>query len=55
MYFEKQGEKIRLAKKIPQNMAIFDEQIVFLSLYDLTIPKNNRTDVIIRIKILQIT
>ncbi len=48
--FEKQGEKIRLAKKVPQNMAIFDEQIVFLSLTDLTIPKNNRTDVIIRNK-----
>jgi len=48
--FEKQGEKIRLAKKVPQNMAIFDEHIVFLSLTDLTIPKNNRTDVIIRNK-----
>lgn len=48
--FEKQGEKIRLAKKVPQNMAIFDEQIVFLSLTDLTIPKNNRTDLIIRNK-----
>ncbi|MBS1492666.1 MAG: TrmB family transcriptional regulator [Bacteroidetes bacterium] len=50
MYFEKQGEKIKLSKSIPQNLAIFDQQIVFLSLSDLTIPKNNRTDVIIRNK-----
>jgi len=48
--FEKQGEKIRLAKKVPQNMAIFDRQIVFLSLMDSTIPKNNRTDIIVRNK-----
>jgi len=48
--FEKQGEKIRLAKKVPQNLAIFDGEIVFISLSDSTIPKNNRTDVIIRNK-----
>jgi len=48
--FEKQGEKIRLSKKVPQNLAIFDGEIVFISLSDLTIPKNNRTDVIIRNK-----
>ncbi|MBX7046898.1 MAG: hypothetical protein K1X86_13795 [Ignavibacteria bacterium] len=49
-YFEKQGEKIHLSKKVPQNMAIFDQQIVFISLSDLTIPKNNRTDIIVRNK-----
>lgn len=48
--FQKEGEQIKLAKKVPQNMAIFDQHIVFLSLSDLTIPKNNRTDVIIRNK-----
>jgi sugar-specific transcriptional regulator TrmB len=48
--FEKQGEKIRLAKKVPQNLAIFDGEIVFISLSDTTMPKNNRTDVIIRNK-----
>jgi sugar-specific transcriptional regulator TrmB len=48
--FEKQGEEIRLAKIVPQNMAIFDQHVVFLSLSDITIPKNNRTDVIIRNK-----
>ena len=31
-------------------MAIFDQQIVFISLSDLTIPKNNRTDIIVRNK-----
>ena len=48
--FEAQGEKIRLSKKVPQNLAIFDGEIVFISLSDLTIPKNNRTDIIIRNK-----
>jgi len=48
--FERQGEKIRLAKKVPQNMAIFDQTTVFISLSDLTIPRNNRTDIIIRNK-----
>lgn len=48
--FEKQGEKIRLSQNVPQNVAIFDEQIVFLSLMDLTMPASNRTDVIIRNK-----
>lgn len=50
LFFQKQGEEIKLAKTIPQNMAIFDGEIVFLSLMDLTIPRNNRTDVIIRNK-----
>jgi sugar-specific transcriptional regulator TrmB len=49
-YFEKQGEKIKLAPKIPQNMAVFDRQTVFVSLIDDTISKNNRTDMIIRNK-----
>lgn len=49
-FFEKQGEKIKLASKIPQNMAIFDRQVVFVSLIDETISKNNRTDMIIRNK-----
>lgn len=48
--FEKQGEKIKLTKHVPQNLAIFDREIIFLSLTDPTIPKNNRTDVIIRNK-----
>lgn len=46
--FEKEGEQIRLADKVPQNMAIFDRKVVFISLVDKTKTKNNRTDVIIR-------
>lgn len=48
--FEKQGEKIKLAERVPQNMVIFDRQIVYLSLVDSSKPKNNRTDLIIRNK-----
>ena len=46
--FEKEGEQIRLAEKVPQNIAIFDRKVVFTSLVDKTKTKNNRTDVIIR-------
>lgn len=48
--FEKQGEKIRLANKVPQNVAIFDREIVFTSLIDETKTKNKKTDLIIRNK-----
>lgn len=48
--FQKQGEQIKLAHKVPQIMAIFDKQTVFISLIDETITKNNRTDIIIRNK-----
>lgn len=48
--FEKQGEKIKLAERVPQNMVIFDRQIVYLSLVDNSTPKTNRTDLIIRNK-----
>lgn len=48
--FVKNGEQIKLSNKVPQNMAIFDGLIVFISLIDETISKNNRTDMIIRNK-----
>lgn len=48
--FEKQGEKIKLSERVPQNMVIFDREIVYLSLVDKSLPKNNRTDLIIRNK-----
>ncbi|HRE40766.1 MAG TPA: helix-turn-helix domain-containing protein [Ignavibacteria bacterium] len=48
--FQKQGEQIKLASKVPQIMAIFDKQTVFISLIDETVTKNNRTDIIIRNK-----
>ena len=46
--FEKQGEQVRLAKEVFQNMIIFDRKIVFVSLADPKIPKYNRSDVIIK-------
>ncbi len=46
--FEKEGEQIRLAEKVPQNMAIFDRRIVFTNLVDKTRTKENKTDIIIR-------
>lgn len=45
--FEKRGEQVKLSGKINQNMAIFDRKIVFISLVDLSIPKYNRSDIII--------
>jgi sugar-specific transcriptional regulator TrmB len=42
------GEEIRLAEKVSQNIAIFDRKTAFISLIDPTIPKYNRSDVIIR-------
>jgi len=46
--FEKEGEEIRLAEKVPQNIAIFDRKVSFINLVDKTKTKNNKTDVIIR-------
>jgi len=46
--FSKQGEQIRLSKSVPQNIAIFDRKIVFISLVDPIIPKYNRSDIIVK-------
>jgi hypothetical protein len=46
--FEKQGEQVRVAKEVFQNMIIIDRKIVFVSLADPKISKNNRSDVIIK-------
>ena len=48
--FEKQGEKIRLNSNIPQILAVFDGNTVFISLYDENVPKNERSDIIIHNK-----
>ncbi len=48
--FEKQGEKIRLSDNVPQILAVFDGNTVFISLYDENIPKNERSDIIIHNK-----
>lgn len=45
--FENQGEQIKLADSIYQNLAIFDEKIVFVSLVDPSMPKYNRSDIIV--------
>lgn len=48
--FEKQGEKIRLSDNIPQILAVFDGNTVFISLYDENVPRNERSDIIIHNK-----
>lgn len=48
--FEKEGEEIRLSNNVPQNIAIFDREIVFTSLVDETKSRNKKTDIIIRNK-----
>lgn len=46
--FVMQGEQVRLAKEVYQNMVIFDRKIVFISLADPKISTYNRSDVIIK-------
>ncbi len=48
--FEKQGEKIRLSDNVPQILAVFDGNTVFISLYDDNVPRSERSDVIIHNK-----
>jgi hypothetical protein len=48
--FEKQGEHVKLLDRVPQIMAVFDEKIVYFSLFDESIPKTERSDVIIKNK-----
>ena len=45
--FEALGERIKLSNTVPQNMAIFDRKVVFMSLVDPTIPLYNRSDIIV--------
>ncbi len=46
--FEKQGEQVKLVKKIPQNFTVFDSKVVFINIVDETLKINNRSDIIIR-------
>lgn len=48
--FIKQGEEIKLLNEVPQFVAIFDEEIVYFSLYDENIPKEDATDIFIHNK-----
>jgi sugar-specific transcriptional regulator TrmB len=45
--FEKQGEQLRISEKVFQNMAVFDRKTVFVSLVDMSLPKYNRSDMIV--------
>jgi sugar-specific transcriptional regulator TrmB len=46
--FESIGEQVRLSKEVHQNMVIIDRKIVFVSLADPKLPKNSRSDVVIK-------
>lgn len=48
--FAKQGEQIKFLDEIPQIMAVFDEKIVYISLFDENIPVQDTSDVIIKNK-----
>jgi sugar-specific transcriptional regulator TrmB len=48
--FMKHGEQIKLVNEIPQFVAIFDEKIVYFSLWDENIPKEDATDIFIHNK-----
>ena len=48
--FSKQGENIKLLENVPQIVAIFDEEIVYFSLYDENMHHKDMSDIIIRNK-----
>lgn len=49
-YYEKGGEQIKLTKMLIANFTVFDREIVFLNVHDESIPKHNKTDIIVRNK-----
>ncbi len=48
--FAKQGEQVKFLDEVPQIMGVFDEKIVFISLYDEAIPARDMSDIIIKNK-----
>jgi len=48
--FVKQGEDVRLLQEVPQIISVFDESIVYISLFDENIPVRDSSDVIIKNK-----
>lgn len=48
--FVKHGEDIRFLNEIPQTMAVFDEKIVYISLYDEKVLPRDSSDVVIKNK-----
>ena len=49
-YYENNGEQIRITKMLTVIIGIFDREVVYLNVHDKTIPKHNKTDIIIRNK-----
>lgn len=49
-HYEKEGEQIRLTKMLTITIGIFDREIVYFNVHDKTIPKHNKTDIIVRNK-----
>lgn len=48
--FAKHGEDIRFINEVPQILAVFDERIVYISLFDEKMPARDSSDVIIKNK-----
>jgi sugar-specific transcriptional regulator TrmB len=48
--FAKQGEEIKLVEEVPQILAVFDEKIVYISLFDENTPSRDSSDIIIKNK-----
>jgi len=48
--FAKQGEQVKFLDEVPQIMGVFDEKVVFISLYDEAIPVKDMSDIIIKNK-----
>ncbi len=48
--FAKHGEDIRFLNEVPQILAVFDERIVYISLFDEKIPVRDSSDIIIKNK-----
>ena len=48
--FAKHGEEIRFLNEVPQIMAVFDESIVYISLFDETMKMQDMSDIIIKNK-----
>lgn len=46
--YERLGEQVRLSYSVNQNVAVFDRKIAFINLFDPSISKYNRSDIIVK-------
>lgn len=46
--YEKSGENVKISTMEIPNMTIFDREIVFINIEDKTVPRHNRSDIIIK-------